>query len=165
MSATVDFNEFKQGVPPSGSARYSNVSVLSADGRIGRFEYFFYSLVLPFLVFWIIAALAGISSHFGELGGAIAYVLLAAAFCAAFIIHIQLTIQRCHDFNRSGWFALLILVPLASLLFCLIPGSKLINRFGYPPRPSSSLLRKGAALLLLILVASVTFLVLNYSSL
>lgn len=162
MSTTVDFSEFESASTNTQSTRYSSVQVLSAEGRIGRFEYFFYSLVLPFLIFWIIAAMAGIASHFGELGGAIAYVLLAAALCAAVIIHVQLTVQRCHDFNASGWFALLILLPLASILFWLIPGNANNNRFGYPPRPPSSLLRKGAALLLLILVAAITFLSLKY---
>ena len=163
MNATVEFNEYPEEVSPVNSTHYSDVQILSANGRIGRFEYFFYSLVLPFLVFWIIAALAGIASHFGELGGAIAYVLLAAAFCAALIIHVQLTVQRCHDFNANGWLAILIILPLASILFWLIPGNKASNRYGYPPKPPSSLLRKGAALLLLILVAIITFLVLKYS--
>jgi len=162
MSATVDFNQYHTGVSAMSSTQYSNIQVLSTEGRIGRFEYFFYSLILPFLVFWIIAAMAGIASHFGELGGAIAYVLLAAAFCAALIIYIQLTIQRCHDFNASGWLAVLAILPLASILFWLIPGSKTGNRFGYPPRPASSLMRKGVALLLLILVAVITFVALNH---
>jgi len=162
MSATIDFDEFQQATPTASRARYSNVKILSAEGRIGRFEYFFYSLVLPFLVFWIVAAMAGIASHFGELGGAIAYVLLASALCAALIIHIQLTIQRCHDFNTSGWLALLVIIPLASILFWLIPGNAGNNRFGYPPKPASSLLRKGAALLLLVLVAVITFVSLKY---
>lgn len=162
MSATIEFDEFQDEVPRVKSMPYSSVSILSTDGRIGRFEYFFYSLVLPFLVFWIIAATAGIASHFGELGGAIAYVLLAAGLCAAVIIHVQLTIQRCHDFNARGWVALLVFLPLASVLFWLIPGNNSENRFGYPPRPSSSLLRKGAALLLLVIVATVTFFALKH---
>ena len=162
MSATVDFDKYQDGVPAVNSTPYSNVQILSIEGRIGRFEYFFYSLILPFLIFWIIAALAGIASHFGELGGAIAYVLLAAGLCAALIIHVQLTIQRCHDFNASGWLAVLVILPLASLLFWLVPGNTANNKYGYPPRPPSSLLRKGAALLLLILVAVVTFLALKY---
>ena len=164
MSAAVDFEEFQNGVPPTNSTPHSSVSILSIDGRIGRFEYFFYSLVLPFLVFWIIAALAGIASHFGELGGAIAYVLLASALCAAVIIHLQLTVQRCHDFNVRGWVAIFAFIPFSIILFWLIPGNPSINRFGYPPRPASSLLRKGAALLLLIIVAAVTFLALSYFS-
>ena len=164
MSATVDFDQFQNGVPQSNTTPYSNVRILSIDGRIGRFEYFFYSLILPFLVFWIIAAMAGIASHFGELGGAIAYVLLASALCAALIIHLQLTVQRCHDFNVRGWVAVFAFVPFSIFLFWLIPGNKASNRFGYPPRPASSLLRKGAALLLLILVATITFLALSYLS-
>jgi len=138
-------------------ARYSQVRILSTDGRIGRFEYFFYSLVIPFLVFWITAALAGIANHFGELGQAIAYVLLAAGLGAALIIHIQLTIQRCHDFNASGWLTLLLVLPLANLLFWVIPGNAHTNRFGAPTRAPSSLLKLGAMFILLLMVATVTF--------
>jgi uncharacterized membrane protein YhaH (DUF805 family) len=160
MDSTVDFDQYQRMVKPS--SRYSEVRILSTDGRIGRFEYFFYSLVIPFLVFWVVAALAGISSHFGELGGAIAYVLLAAGFCAAVIIYVQLTIQRCHDFNANGWVCLLLILPLASILFWIIPGNSTVNRYGEPTRPPSSLLKIGAGLLLLILVAVGTFFALNY---
>lgn len=161
MDSTVDFDQYQQTIKPP-SNRYSEMKILSTDGRVGRFEYFFYSLVIPFLVFWIVAALAGISSHFGELGGAIAYVLLAAGVCAALIIYVQLTIQRCHDFDASGWWSLLLLLPLASILFWVIPGNSSVNRYGEPTRPPTSLLKIGAGLVLLILVAISTFLVLNY---
>ncbi|MGB1310883.1 MAG: DUF805 domain-containing protein [Leucothrix sp.] len=165
MSAAVDFDQYQETIPTVNNTRYSNVRILSTDGRIGRFEYFFYSLVIPFLVFWIGAALAGIASHFGELGGAIAYVLLASTFCAAIIIHVQLTIQRCHDFNAKWWLALFVFLPLACLLFWMIPGNTHSNRFGYPPRPPSGLLKKGAALLILTVVAIMTFTTLHYASL
>ena len=160
MESTIDFDQYQRMVKPS--SRYSEVRILSADGRIGRFEYFFYSIVIPFLVFWIVAALAGISSHFGELGGAIAYVLLAAGFCAALIIYVQLTIQRCHDFNANGWVCLLLILPLASVLFWIIPGNSTVNRYGEPTRPPSSLLKMGAGMLLIILVAISTYLALHY---
>ena len=160
MESTVDFDQYQRMVKPS--SRYSEVRILSTDGRIGRFEYFFYSMVIPFLVFWIVAALAGISSHFGELGGAIAYVLLAAGFCAALIIYVQLTIQRCHDFNANGWISLLVMLPLACILFWIIPGNSTVNRYGEPTRPPSSLLKIGAGVVLLMLVAASTYLSLNY---
>lgn len=160
MDSTIDFDQYQQTVRPSN--RYSEMRILSTDGRVGRFEYFFYSLVVPFLVFWIAAALAGISSHFGELGRAIAYVLLAAGACAALIIYLQLTIQRCHDFNASGWFSLLLLLPLASILFWIIPGNSTVNNYGEPTRPPTALLKIGAGLLLLLLVATCTFFLLNH---
>ena len=160
MESTIDANQYGHMVKPT--RRYSDVRVLSAEGRIGRFEYFFYSLVLPFLVFWIIAALAGIATRFGELGGAIAYVLLASGLCAALIIYIQLTIQRCHDFNAKGWLSILLLLPFACILFWMIPGTTGDNRFGEPPRPSSSTLKMGSMLLMIILVAIATFSLLKY---
>jgi uncharacterized membrane protein YhaH (DUF805 family) len=49
----------------------------------------------------------------------------------------MLTIQRCHDFNTSGWLALLMVVPLANLIFFFIPGSDGPNRFGAPTPPNS----------------------------
>lgn len=44
-------------------------------------------------------------------------------------------IRRCHDFNASGWWSLLLLIPLANLVFYFIPGSEGGNRFG-PMRPT-----------------------------
>ena len=162
MESTIDLDQYGQTVKPQ--RRYSDVSVLSAEGRIGRFEYFFYSLVLPVLVFWIILALAGIVSRLGELGSAIAYVLIAAGTCAAIIIHVQLTIQRCHDFNAKGWLSLLLLLPPACLLFWMIPGSPSHNNYGAPPRPSTSTLKMGSMLLMISLVAVTTFGLLKYLS-
>ncbi|PID46935.1 MAG: hypothetical protein CSB47_01465 [Proteobacteria bacterium] len=162
MGPTVDTNHYHPTTTPT--KHYSEVNIFSTDGRIGRLEYFFYSTVIPILAFWIIVALAGIASHFGELGGAIAHVLLAAGFCVAIIIYIQLTIQRCHDFNASGWITLLLLLPLASVLFWIIPGNATTNRFGDPTPPPSLLLKMGAGCLLLVIVAICTFLALNYFS-
>ena len=159
MQQTVDFSHLRQSSSPQQLT--ARLPLLDVSGRIGRLEYFFYSLVIPFLVFWIVAALAGIITHLGELGIAIAYVLLASGVCAAIIIHVQLTIKRCHDFNASGWLALLLLLPLAIILFWMVPGNKSDNRFGLPPAPSTTLLRAGAGLLLLTLVAGITFLVLQ----
>jgi uncharacterized membrane protein YhaH (DUF805 family) len=49
----------------------------------------------------------------------------------------MLTIQRCHDFNASGWLSLLILIPLANLIFIIIPGTDGPNDYGGPTPPNS----------------------------
>jgi len=141
--------------------RYSEVDLLSIDGRIGRLRYFFYSIILPFLVFWVLAAIAGVSSTVGTFGQVFAYILLAAAIGAALILLFQLTIQRCHDFNVSGWLASLILIPFGTVIFCLMPGSKHINRYGEPPEPTTKGVRVGAYILFIILIAVLTYLVLS----
>ena len=137
--------------------RYSEVDLLSTDGRIGRLRYFFYSIILPFLVFWVFAAIAGMSSTAGILGQVFGYIMLAAAIGAALILLFQLTIQRCHDFNVSGWLASLILIPFGTIIFWLMPGSKQINRYGEPPEPTTKGVRIGAYLLLIMLIAIVTY--------
>ena len=149
------------GVQPQ---RYSQVDLFSTDGRIGPLRYFFYSLVLPFLVFWVLAALAGVAGQFGQFGKIFAYIILAAAIGSAFILLLQLTIQRCHDFNVSGWLATLILIPFGTLIFWLIPGSKNINRYGQPPEPTSKWVKVAAFLLFTSLIAAFTYWFLNYSS-
>ena len=56
---------------------------------------------------------------------------------------LQLKIKRLHDFNCSGWFVLLIFIPIIGwiwgLLIFVIPGSKGDNRFGAMPEDSSVL--------------------------
>ena len=63
------------------------------------------------------------------------------------VVGVMLTIQRCHDFDVSGWLSLLLIVPVAPLLFWIIPGTKGANRFGDPTPPNST----GVVVLALIL--------------
>ncbi len=137
--------------------RYSQVDLFSPDGRIGRLRYFFYSLVLPFLVFWVLAALAGQTAKIGQIGPIFGYIILAAAIGAALFLLFQLTIQRCHDFNVSGWLAAIILIPFGHIIFWIIPGSKTINRYGEPPEPTSKWIKISAYLLLITLIAALTY--------
>ena len=46
--------------------------------------------------------------------GQAAMVVNAIVFIALVVIGFMLTIQRCHDFNTSGWLSLLALVSLRS---------------------------------------------------
>jgi uncharacterized membrane protein YhaH (DUF805 family) len=137
--------------------RYSQVDLLSSDGRIGRLRYFFYSIMLPFLVFWVLAAIAGLTNKIDSIGQIAGYIFLAAAIGAALYLLFQLTIQRCHDFNVSGWLSTLILIPFGTLVFWLIPGNKSINRYGEPPEPTSKWVKIGAYILFITLVATLTY--------
>jgi len=156
-----------ESYPPSDGVqrqRYSQVDLFSTDGRIGPLRYFFYSLVLPFLVFWVLAALAGFAGQYGQVGKILGYIILAAAIGSAFVLLFQLTVQRCHDFNVTGWLATLIFIPFGNFIFWLIPGSRNINRYGQPPEPTSKWIKIGAFLLFTSLIAAFTYWFLNYSS-
>ena len=101
---------------------YGEVKILSAAGRIGRVRYIGYSIgmsLLMYLVIGVFALLAGVTN---------AKFLLAVGMIVGglgmLVIMVMLTVQRCHDFNQSGWLALLLIVPLVPLMFWLSPGPR-----------------------------------------
>ena len=130
--------------------QYQPVKLFSVSGRIGRARYIAYTL--------------GISVLLGAIGGALGTVLgevaVYAAYAAIFVISIMLTIQRSHDFNTTGWLAILGLVPLVNLMFWIIPGTDGENRFGAKTPPNGVLTLVAAwiipALFVLGMVAAVS---------
>jgi uncharacterized membrane protein YhaH (DUF805 family) len=105
------------------------VKALSISGRIGRARYIAYGTGY-YVLFGALMALSGL---LGSVGG----VLMIVLWLALMVIAFMLTIQRCHDFNVTGWLSLLMLVPLANLIFLFIPGTDGPNRFGAPTPPNS----------------------------
>jgi uncharacterized membrane protein YhaH (DUF805 family) len=105
------------------------VRVFSVSGRIGRARYIAYGIGFYVLFAFVAVGLGAALGGFGA-------VLAMVAWVALIVIGFMLTIQRCHDFNMSGWLALLMLVPLANLVFLFIPGTDGPNRFG-PPTPQN----------------------------
>jgi uncharacterized membrane protein YhaH (DUF805 family) len=115
---------------------FQEVKILAVSGRIGRARYVVYSIVLSLLLVMPAVALVPVLGAFGV-------VLLAVAYIAMFVLQIMLTIQRSHDFNMSGWFSLLMFVPLLNLLFWFVPGTDGGNRFGAKTPPNSTLVLLG----------------------
>lgn len=123
-------------VPPRAAVedsrqQYQPVRVFSVSGRIGRARYIAYGLGLQFLILALAAVLSG---FLGDAAG----VAIAAGWIAVVVLWIMLTIQRAHDFNASGWLAILGLVPLVNLIFWFIPGTEGPNRFGAMTAPNSA---------------------------
>ena len=109
---------------------FQPVKILAVSGRIGRARYVVCSIVLSLLL--VVPLL-----------GAFGVVLLAVAYIAMFVLQTMLTIQRSHDFNMSGWFSLLVFVPLVNLIFWFMPGTDGGNRFGAKTPPNSALVLLG----------------------
>ncbi len=106
-------------------------------GRVGRFYYFEGSIILLLLLMVVLSPLVFflsketpvkefISSH------PVIY-LLGVPY---WLFQLSLITRRLHDLNRSGWWALLVLVPIVSSLFGLyttfFKGSEGVNRYGAP---------------------------------
>ena len=121
--------------------RYSEVDLFSTRGRIGRKRYFISSVIIPFIIFWSFASIAGLLTHLGSVASLISYAFLGLATIAMFFILVRLTIQRCHDLNKSAWLSVLALIPLANIIFALIPGTNGLNQYGEPPEPASAFIK------------------------
>lgn len=153
LEKTSPYQPPRGAITPSAPDQYGEIKVLSSQGRLGRVRYIGYSVALGLLVnllmvgWGLLAAVLspGQDNNWLALGGTVVWVGLAM------VASILLAIQRLHDFNASGWWAVLNLVPFANLVLYLVllimPGTQGPNRFGHPPPPNTT----GAILLALIL--------------
>jgi uncharacterized membrane protein YhaH (DUF805 family) len=105
---------------------FQEVRVFATSGRIGRVRYIAYGMGIYFL-FAILGALLSLA-----IGGA----GMIVAWIAIVVVGFMLTIQRCHDFNTTGWLSLLVLVPLVNLVFWFIPGTDGANDYGAKTPPN-----------------------------
>ena len=118
---------------------------MSVSGRLGRVRYIGYSVGMS-LVFYLFIGLGAALSAGADLG-LLGAAITVAAVIGMVVVGVMLTIQRCHDFDVSGWLSLLLIVPVAPLVFWILPGTKGDNRFGAPTPPNST----GVVVLALIL--------------
>jgi uncharacterized membrane protein YhaH (DUF805 family) len=119
------------------------VKVFSTSGRIGRVRYIAYGVGI-YLLFGILGALLGFV--IGNAGMVIAWI-------AIMVVGFMLTIQRCHDFNTTGWLSLLVLVPLVNLIFWFIPGTDGENNYGAKTPPN------GVGVIIAALIIPIVFVV------
>ena len=94
------------------------------SGRASRSEYWWFVLA-SFLVTFVAALIDGAS-------GGVAITLLASIF--VIIPGFAVSVRRLHDTNRSGWYLLLLFVPLIGAILIFIwsvtSGDKKANQYG-----------------------------------
>ncbi len=127
----------RSAITPPTPTQFGELKILSAQGRLGRVRYIGYLIGLGMLTYLMTALLGGVASEDNEamiwvIGGAIIILTLLSL-----IVTILLAIQRLHDFNASGWWSILALIPLVNLVVMIMPGTQGPNRFGYPPPPNT----------------------------
>ncbi len=104
----------------------------SAEGRIPRSQYWLGTILLLF-------AQIGIGFMLGEAGESSAKDVLTIITSIGFIaVGFLLAIKRFHDLGKSGWFSLLLIIPLVGILIGLIwlgcfKGNEGTNKFGPDP--------------------------------
>lgn len=97
------------------------------DGRARRSEFWFF--VLFTVLAGIVTALIDLITGLG--------ILNPIANLALLLPTIAVSVRRLHDLGRSGWWYLLILIPLVGIVVLLIwfcgKGTSGANRFGDDP--------------------------------
>jgi uncharacterized membrane protein YhaH (DUF805 family) len=115
----------------------------SLSQRLGRMRYFVYSLsgvvVCSILLLFIYLFCLALSPGLGKLFWDISFTLIKNVVMPMIVI--VMTIRRLHDINAPGWWSVFIIIPFATCVLLLIPGSKTDNRFGPPPRENSMLVK------------------------
>ncbi|HZP93728.1 MAG TPA: DUF805 domain-containing protein [Burkholderiales bacterium] len=120
------------GVP---AAEFGKIRLLSARGRLGRVRYIGYSFGLPMLIGLAIGAVGVALTAAGD--GMAAPLVALVGNLILVIVYALLSIQRAHDFNVTGWAAILAFIPLVNFVFWFIPGTESENRFGLRPPPNT----------------------------
>ncbi len=107
------------------------VRLFAVSGRIGRLRYIAYGVGV-----YVLTMLAAVAVLL--LAKPLAPIALGLAWLAILVLGLMLTIQRCHDFDTTGWLALLWFVPIANLVFWFIPGTDGPNRYGPRTPPNGA---------------------------
>lgn len=147
--------------------QYNDSKFYSATGRIGRIKYLLYPMgfMLCAIVIFGLAmmALGGFSSLVGADGKTsgmpITLILLSLLLIVALVyINITSAVRRLNDLNRSGWLALLLLVPVISNFFPLYlmfaSGDTGRNDYGLPSAPPTTWMKVLAILMFVGVIAA-----------
>jgi len=161
MSAVNPYESPKSNTSiPSSSDTYQP-KLLSVSGRIGRLRYLAYGTLLTVVTLLIIGIAVSLmpSLSSGLLANSIdtgAVVLLIALYLPLIIFSIILMKRRLNDLDRSGWWQLLVYLPIIGLILAIYilfwPGTDGSNSYGPKPVKNSTAIIIGG-LLLPILIA------------
>ncbi len=123
----------------SGDIRFFNLT-----SRIGRLRFLAYGVALMLLLivpFIIAFALAKVSAP-------ISLAISGLAYIAALVLSISFMVRRLHDLDNSGWWALLIFIPLVNLgleiYLIFFAGTAGENHYGEEPPPNTGWVILGA---------------------
>ncbi|MBR3722496.1 MAG: DUF805 domain-containing protein [Selenomonadaceae bacterium] len=106
---------------------------LESSHRFGRKSYIL-GLLSVNIVGFIVAVVVGVI--FAFLSETLGHVMTILVFVLMFILDLFICVGRFHDMNRSGWWALFMLIPyvnvVPALALLLVPGTDGYNDYGPP---------------------------------
>jgi uncharacterized membrane protein YhaH (DUF805 family) len=131
-----------------GQGELYTPSIISFNGRIGRLRYLAYAMgincVLMLAMGAAMAATMGASTFMAGSpeGMPITSILIGGVFYIGIIVvSVMFAKRRLNDLNRSGWWCLLLIVPIAGQLLAIymlfFPGTDGNNNWGSAPDANS----------------------------
>lgn len=82
------------------------------EGRARRKEYWMFALI-NLIIGIVLAAMEGLLGIFPDFESS---VFVAIYSLAIFLPYLAVSVRRLHDTNRSGWWFLICLVPIANII-------------------------------------------------
>lgn len=143
MSAINPYDTPQSTVADAGSDEFGDVGLFALGSRIGRVRYLGYSMAISLMV-WVVFTVFGLVTALtqSQTAAAVLGILIFLLAIPISIFGIILMVRRIHDFDNSGWLALLMFVPVANfilgLLLLVLPGTEGRNRFGAKPPPNTT---------------------------
>lgn len=144
MEATNPYQTPEGNLQQEGDALQADVQIFSPSGRIGRLRYLAYLTALT-LVSYAVVAIPLVMMLGSDGSGSVDMLfglVNAVVSIAGAVFGIIWAIKRLHDLDKTGWLALLMMVPLVNFIMILVllfaPGTPNTNRFGPPPVPNTT---------------------------
>lgn len=124
---------------PIGARREAAPEIFSFSGRLGRIRFVAYGVMVS-LLFLILTGFVGALLVPIGISYAFAVNILFFGFCA--IYGFSLYVRRLHDLGHSGWWSILILLPIVNcglaLYLLFFPGNAGENHHGPKVRNNSA---------------------------
>ena len=89
------------------------------DGRARRSEYWYFML-FTCLINFVFGVIRGVAGGFESSGGRVVGVMNSLVIIALIIPGITVSVRRLHDISKSGWYYLLMLIPVIGWLILLV---------------------------------------------
>ena len=104
--------------------------IFSFKGRINRLKYITHLFLFGIGLFLVSFPFSYLPEYIG--------IILSIGLIIIYLWGVfGLTIRRVHDFNKSEWWSLLILVPIINIFLFLRPGTSETNKYGNVPEENT----------------------------
>ncbi len=115
---------------------YDETGPLSPQGRFGRLSYLAWGMVAGVIAYIVMIAFGGSMMLTQDMAHPRVGMLLLPQLVMS-VVFVLFIIRRLHDFDATGWWTVLLFVPLVNVIFALVlilkAGTAGANRYG-PPR-------------------------------